>query len=118
MEQLLERVNKIGSKPAWPPTKKLSEMTVGDTFFVKKIERVQTKLYGIKLVATMENFSCFLPARMEKMTDEDICELNLVPNLNMVFLGKDEFNSHKIQFKSSSCPSAQDYYQSFYNSLN
>lgn len=112
----------MAAKPSWLPTKKLSEMSVGDTFYVKSIQRVQTKLYGMKLVAHMETFSCFLPSRMEKMTDGDIRELNLLPNLNMKYLGRDEFNSHKIEFKNSiispSSPTAHDYYASFYNSLN
>lgn len=97
---ILTKINEVCAKSALLPIKKLSDMSFGEIHKISKVYRVNTK-YGIKIIADSETFSCFLPGRLNNMSDGDIGQLNQVESLHMQYNGRDEFQAHIIEFKST-----------------
>lgn len=102
-DNILQKVNDVCAKSSLLPIKKLRDMAFGETHKVTKVYKVKTK-FGVKTIIDCVDFSCFLPGRLNNMCDGYIEQLNLVQNLYMSYMGRDQFQANIIEFKSTSPP--------------
>lgn len=105
-ESILARLNKLVTAL---PTRNLDQYIVGEIVSVVHLKRVNTT-YGSKIVMNSEDFSTFLPGKMNDMSDQDIQDYNSLKNLLMCYMGKIK-NVHTITFKQNEIG---EFYTSFY----
>lgn len=105
-EAILARLNKL---VAALPNRNLDQYSIGEIVSVVHLKRVNTT-YGPKIVMNSEDFSTFLPGKLNDMSDQDIQDYNSLNNLLMCYMGKIK-NVHTITFKQNEIA---EFYTTFY----